>query len=199
MGQKKEYFRKPVVRVETARIRFPRVCPVCGKTASHTAKIQVVSGRKEYLVRSWDPYYSRYARRSMQSTSAPAKILPIYVCDDHQFLDAGHERYRTFCIVIDGFAMAFMFFALIFIGDALWRGKSIGFIPIGFTIFVAACMIASYFAFRSNALERAVRLVGFDAGIQNVLFLFENDWYRDEFVKENAMTAGLISWIIKND
>ena len=196
---KKEYFRKPVVRAETARIRFPRICPVCGKTATQTARIQIVSGRKEYLLRSWDPYYSRYARRSMPSNAAPAKILPIYVCEEHQFLDAGHERYRSFCLVIDGFAMAFLFFGLIFIGDALWREKPIGFVPLGFAFFFAAAMVASYFAFRPNALERAVRLVGFDSGIQNVLFLFENDWYRDEFVKENPMTSDLISWVVRNE
>lgn len=187
------------MRAETARIRFPQRCPVCGRPATHTARIKVAWGRKEYLRRSWDPYYSRYARRSLPSHSLTAKVLPIPVCDEHHFLDEGHERGRTFCIAVDGFAMAFLFFALLFIGDALWRGRQIGLVPIGFMLFFSLSILATYFVFRPNELQRAVRLVGFDAGMKNVLLLFENDWYRDEFLKENEMTSSLITWIRRTE
>jgi hypothetical protein len=198
MEKKKEYFPKPLVRAQTARMRFPRICPVCGKPATETARIEVAYGRKEYLLRSWDPYYSRYARRTFSSSLPPPKVLGIPVCEDHHFLDEGHERYRSLCLVIDGFSMAFMVFALLMTGDALWRGRAVGLVPIGFMLFFAASMIASIAAFRPTALQRAVRLVGFDSGMQNVLLLFENEWYRDEFIKENPMTSTLIRWIVRS-
>jgi hypothetical protein len=54
-------------------------------------------------------------------------------------------------------------------------------------------------AFMPNALARAVRIVGFDAGMQNVMIAFKNPEYRDEFMQENQMTADLVSWILKAD
>jgi hypothetical protein len=42
-----------------------------------------------------------------------------------------------------------------------------------------------------------MRIVGFDAGLQNIWLDFKNREYRDDFLKENPMTAELVSWVLK--
>jgi len=60
-------------------------------------------------------------------------------------------------------------------------------------------MIMTAIAFRPNALARAVKIIGFDVGMQNILLAFKSDSYRDEFIKENSMHSELVRWILKAD
>lgn len=197
MPGQRYYFEEPVVRINLARGHFPKICPVCGNKATKLARITIVAGRQQYLLRSWDPYYSPSIRRRQDLPKMKMKVLPIYTCDDHYFSDDGQERYKTLCIIIDGFAMAFLFFGLLFIGDSLNRGRSIGFWPMIFIAFFALSMFFSWLAFRPNLIERAVRIVGFDSGMQNVILEFRNKAYRDAVLEANPMSSELISWIVK--
>lgn len=194
---KREYFDIPVVRVESSRIRFPKICPVCGQPATKTARIQIAWDQKDYQGQySYVPHYMRGPRR-LQSQS-PSKVLLIPVCEDHNLTYDEQERIRSLCIVVNGFALAFLFFGLLLAGDALWRGRSIPPFSFSVILFFSASLLAGLFAFRRNVLERAVRIVGFDAGIRHILIRFEKDQYRDEFLAENSMSSELIRWIVKS-
>ncbi|MHA1769537.1 MAG: hypothetical protein ACTSV3_06745 [Candidatus Thorarchaeota archaeon] len=107
------------------------------------------------------------------------------VCSDHHFRHDDSERYRFLCILVDGFAMVFFVFGLMLLGDSLWRGRSPSLVFVANTIFFCVSVLATWYAFRPNALERAVRIVGMNIGSQNTLIRFENDWYRDVFLEEN--------------
>ncbi len=197
MNPRKHYFSRPVVRIDLARGQFPKICPICGERGTNLARITIVSGRKQYLLRSWDPYYDPFVRRRHGIPESKLKILPIYTCDNHYFSDEGHERYKSLCIIIDGFAMAFLFFALIFIGDSIARGQSITIWSMIFISFFALSMFLSRIAFRPNIVERAVKIIGFDPGMQNVILEFSNKAYRDAVIEANPMTSELVSWIVK--
>jgi hypothetical protein len=54
-------------------------------------------------------------------------------------------------------------------------------------------------AFQPNALAKAVNIVGFDLGMQNVMIAFKSPKYQNEFMEANQMTAELVSWILKAD
>jgi hypothetical protein len=54
-------------------------------------------------------------------------------------------------------------------------------------------------AFRPNVLERAVRIIGFDPGMRNVLLAFTSPRYREEFLNANQMNAELVTWIMRSD
>lgn len=199
MSPRKEYFDKPVVRVDTLKARFPRICPVCGSPATKIIRMKIASGGDQYLLRSRDPTFSPYVRRKHGPQQPEMKVLLVQVCEDHTDPDAGTDRYQTLCIIVDGFLVAFLFFSLLFMGDKISRGQPITFWPFLFIGLFVISMVLSAVAFMPNALAKAVRIVGFDAGMRNVLIAFKNPNYRDEFMKENQMTAELVSWILKAD
>ncbi len=197
MSPKRHYFDEPVVRIDLTRGHFPKICPICGERGTKLARITIVSGRKQYLRRSWDPYYDPLVRRRQGPSDPKLKILPIYMCDNHFFSDEGQERYKTLCIIVDGFAMAFLFFGLIFIGDSIARQRSISIWSTIFIVFFAMSMLFSWVAFRPNIIERAVRIIGFDSGMQNVILEFSNKDYRDAVIDANPLTSELVSWIVR--
>lgn len=199
MSPRKEYFDTPVVRVNTLKARFPKICPVCGSPATKIVRMKITTGRKEYLRREWDPAYSPYVRRKYGTPQPEMKVFPVQVCNDHSDPDAGSDRYQSLCLVVDGVLVGFLFFSLLYLGDLLWRGRPLTFWPFLFIGLFALAMVLSALAFMPNALAKAVRIVGFDVGMQNVLIAFKDARYRDEFMRENQMTAELITWIMKAD
>lgn len=199
MSPKKRYFDDPIVRVDLSRARFPKTCPVCGARATTLSRVTIVSGRPQYLRREWDPYYNPQVRRRNGIPQPDLRVLPIKVCDEHYYTDAGEDRYKSLCLIVDGLAMAFMFFGLVFLGDSLSRGRAISpWVSVFATIF-ALSMVITAIAFRPNALARSVKIIGFDSGMQNILLAFKNASYRDEFINENSMHSELVSWILKAD
>ena len=95
--------------------------------------------------------------------------------------------------------MAFFLFGLMFLGDAFYRGRPIPFWSVVFGVFFGLSMFLTWFAFRPNALERAVQILGFDPGMQNVLVVFKSQSYRETVIQDNPMSSELVSWIVKPD
>lgn len=199
MSPQKIHLDEPAVRVELSRVRFPKICPVCGAQASILSRITLSSRGPNYLNRAWDPYYSSYGSARQKLPQPKLRVIPMYVCEDHYHTDDGVERYKTCCFIIDGFAMAFFFFGLLFLGDAFYRGRPIPFWSMAFSAFFAFSMFLTWIAFRPNALQRAVRIVGFDPGLQNILLVFKDKSYRDTVIQDNPMSTELVSWIVKPD
>ncbi|MHA2071006.1 MAG: hypothetical protein ACW985_04410 [Candidatus Thorarchaeota archaeon] len=53
----------------------------------------------------------------------------------------------------------------------------------------------TYALLRPGPVEDAIKIIGFDGGFQHIWIQFKRTQYRDEFMKENAMTAELVKWI----
>ncbi len=191
MSPQKLYLEEPAVRVQLSRVRFPKVCPVCGAPASIRSRVTLSPGGTK-----WDSSFR--ARPKLKRFSRPTpKYLPIFVCEDHYYADDGEERYKSFCIIIDGLAMTFFFFGLIFLGDAFWRGRPLPFWSMVFSAFFAASLFFTWIAFRPSDFERAIKIVGFDPGMMNILIVFKDKSYRDMIIQDNPMTTELVSWIVK--
>ncbi len=107
------------------------------------------------------------------------------------------RRDKSLCFIIDGFTMFLFFFGLLFLGDAFSRGRPLPLWSVAFSVLFAISLFASWIAFRPKALQRAVKIVGFDSSMQNVLLAFENKSYQEAVLQENPMASELISWIIK--
>jgi len=201
MSPQKHYLDEPAVRIELSRVRFPKICPVCGAPASILSRITLSSRGSNYLNRAWDPYYTPSLSIPARRKLPPPKlrVIPIYVCENHYYTDEGVDRYKICCFIMDGFAMAFFVFGLMFLGDALNRGRPVPFWSVVFAIFFGLSMFLSWFAFRPNALERAVQILGYDPGMQNILIVFRSQMYRETVIKDNPMCSELVSWIVKPD
>ncbi|MFW9768669.1 MAG: hypothetical protein ACFFF9_16810 [Candidatus Thorarchaeota archaeon] len=198
MSLRKVYFDEPLVRVETAKARFPKTCPVCGNPATSIVQMRVASSGNKYIRRGRDPIYSPYVRRGKETPIPETKTLPIWVCEDHADPDAGTDRIQSLCIIVDGLLLGFLFFGLLFVGDSIARGRSISFWPVLFIGLFVVAMVMTVVAFQPNALAKAVEIVGFDLGMRNVMIAFKSSDYRNEFMEANLMTAELVSWILKS-
>lgn len=196
MSPQKHYFDEPVVSVNVSRVRFPKICPVCGVQASILSQIVLSSGGTR-----WDPSFRAPSRVMKQFPQVKPRVLRIFVCEDHDYSDDGdgEYRYKSFCIIVDGLAMVFFFFGLLFLGDAFSRGRPLPFWSVAFSALFAISLFFTWIAFRPNSLQRAVKIVGFDSGMQNVLLAFKDKSYQEAIIQENPMTSELVSWIVKPD
>ena len=196
VSPRKEFFEVPIVRVNTTRIRFPRICPICGSNATKTMRISTIPGRKQWLRPQWDPmFWSGTQRFGMSLSQAQTFIVP--VCEDHYYGDESKCRYRLLCIVADGILMVMSLFALASIGSDFWLGRASAFWVYPVLSFFAVAMALSYFAFKSDPFESCFRIIGFDAGLQHVWLQLKNHEYRDAFLNENPTSSELVSWIIR--
>ena len=98
-------------------------------------------------------------------------------------------------MVIDGIALGIMFLGVFFLGNYLWLGKGLHPSGLPMLFFFPFALLVTLFAFRSTPIESAIRIVGFDAALQNVLVDFKNSDYRDLFLQENPMNSELVKWI----
>ncbi len=196
MSPKKKYFKTPLVRAEIGRIRFPKMCPVCGSPATTDTLVTVTPGRKQYLSASWDPVYivPRLRRTFIRSHEMVRFSVP--VCDYHNYLDETEWRYKTLCLISDGLCAVATVLAYLVLGGTLWHNEPIPFWVVGMIMMFVVFMALTRLAFRPNPFQRSFGIVGFDAGVQNVLFKFKNKKYRQAFMRENPMIAELINWIV---
>ena len=195
MSPRKEYFDEPLVKVDFSKARFPRTCPVCGTPATKVVRMNIAKAGKYPLRPSLD-YLSPRGQGFQQSE---LKILPIQVCEDHSHPDDGTDRYQSLCIIVGGFLMVSVAFSLMIIGDSISRARPIPFWAFLYIGLFGLALLLSVVAFSPNALEKSVKIVGYDGGKQNVLIAFKRSDYREQFMNENQMTAELVSWIMRSD
>lgn len=119
---RKEYFKEPIIRVSTTRIRCPAICPVCGSNATKTMRISAVPGRKQWLRPEWDHDWSDTRRFGNSLSQGQMFIVP--VCEDHYYGDESKCRLRLLCVVADGILMAMSFLAVASIGSDFWLGQT---------------------------------------------------------------------------
>ncbi|MGY5855992.1 MAG: hypothetical protein RTS72_05280 [Candidatus Thorarchaeota archaeon] len=198
MSPRKEYFDEPLVKVNFSKARFPRTCPVCGSPATKVVRVKIAKTGKQYLRRSWEYAYGPYVRHRPKQLPE-MKAFPIQVCEDHAHPDAGSDRYQSLCLIVDGLLMASVVFSLLIIGDSIARVRPIAFWALACIGLFGVALLLTAVAFSPNALEKSVKIIGFDGGMQNVLIAFRRSDYREQFINENQMTAELVSWIMRSD
>ncbi|MFX1560516.1 MAG: hypothetical protein ACFFBL_07995 [Promethearchaeota archaeon] len=198
VSPRKEYFDEPLVKVDLLKARFPRTCPVCGAPATDVVRMKIAKTGKQQLRRTWDYPYSPYIRHTSESPKHQMPVLLIQVCEDHAHPDDGTDRYQSLCFIVDGLLMAFVIFSLLFIGDRIARSHPIPLWPFVYIGFFGLALMATKIAFSPNALEKAVSIIGLGPG-KDILLAFKRPEYRELFLKENQMTAELVSWIIRSD
>lgn len=189
MGARRFYFDEPIVRIGIESARFPRVCPICGDSATHPARIWASPHRYE------TPLHA--TRSGPRIGSKGTKALLLYVCDEHYQSDEGQGNSRIACTLGNGIMVALLLFAIMGAGADLWIGRPINpftylivflfFVVIGFSIL----------AFKPGPLQQSVKVIGFDLGFQNMWLQFKNSEYRDRFMEENSLKAELVKWIAK--
>ncbi|MDF1539985.1 MAG: hypothetical protein P1Q69_13900 [Candidatus Thorarchaeota archaeon] len=189
MSAKKQYFDEPIVRIGIEDARFPRICPICGMTADHPARIWASPKERE------NPRYNQTAKARILSKGA--KTLLVYVCEDHYQSDDGLGNSRLVCTLGNGIMISLLVFAILIAGSDLWSGRPIN--NVFYLVVLSFLLVVglSVFTFNPGPLASSIKVIGFDIGFQNMWLQFKRSDYRERFVEENAMRAELVSWIAK--
>jgi hypothetical protein len=190
-------FKEPIVRVKVSGMRFPKVCPVCGDSATTKTRVSTIPNKKTWLRPGWDPAFTPSVRRRLGITTPPTSTFLVPVCDNHIISDESDCRYRTLCMVSNGLIIAIGVFSLMTVGSDLWLGRGFGLGGFMAIFLLSIAISSSIVAFRSRPLEAAFKIIGFDYGTQYVYIGFKDTNYRQMFLEENEMNAELVSWIVR--
>jgi len=87
-------------------------------------------------------------------------------------------------------------FALMFISYDVSSGRGIHPISTFYIFTLVFSLVVGYIAFRPNALESSLKIIGFDFDVQNVWFQFKNPEYRRRFIQENQMGSEIVNWVV---
>jgi len=197
LTRNKKVFSEPLVRAKISRLRFPKLCPVCGEPTTATTLITTSPKSKRYLRPHWDPAFYSRSRKRLGLSSPQKKTFLVPVCNSHEIVDDGDWRMRSIAFLFVAVIASSSIFVLMFAGSDIWNGYGIRpWVP-GYFLVLAISIIVAYLVFRPNVLESAVKIVGFDFDIQHVWFYLKNPEYRRRFIEENEMNAELVSWIVK--
>ncbi|MHA1906860.1 MAG: hypothetical protein ACW98Y_06175 [Candidatus Thorarchaeota archaeon] len=198
MTPQKEFFKEPLIRVPVDRIRFPSICPICGDKATKPARIAATPSKNRYLRPEWDPAFHPSVRRRANLKPPETKSLLLHVCAEHYKSDEGDTNYKVVCLAGNGFLAFAFIFALFIIGGDLWIGRALNPLPLSILVIFPLSLLVTIIAFRAGALAASVKIVGFDSGFQSIWFQFKRNDYRDAFMELNAMSAELVSWIMRS-
>jgi len=196
MGERK-FFNNPIIRAKINRIRFPKSCPVCGRPATTTTWITTTPQKKRWLRPDWNPGFSPTRRNRFGLSPPEKKNFLIGVCDDHQISDDGVRKLRGLSIFFVTIVASTSIFVLMFAGSEFWAGNGIQLWVEEYFVVLIISIIIGYIAFRPNALESSVKIIGFDFDVQYVWLHLKNEEYRRKFLEENALSAELVTWIVK--
>ncbi|RLI54828.1 MAG: hypothetical protein DRO87_05065 [Candidatus Thorarchaeota archaeon] len=134
----------------------------------------------------------RYGLPSHQTRS-----FVIGVCEDHDVNDAAEERARVLVMLLASLMGGSVFLALMFAGSQVASGGGLpGWVPPYIAVLLLS-LILGYWAFRPNALESAVKIVGFDFDVQNVWLHIKSSEYLRRLLEENPMNVELVNWVVK--
>jgi hypothetical protein len=151
--------------------------------------------KKQWLRPMWDPGFTPSSRRRFGISQPQTKILIVPVCEDHLYSGDAVRQYRACCLLTDGIALGIMLFGIFTVGNYLWTGRGLYLSGLPWLFFFPFTLLVTLIAFRSTPLESAIRIVGFDAALQNVLIEFKSHDYRDAFLQDNPMNSELVKWV----
>ncbi len=191
----RHYFDEPIVRTKVSRVRFPKICPVCGASSSTTTRIYANPGHRVWLRPGWDPRFNPWGKN--QQLNDITKSFLVEVCEDHSISDNAEMRMRGLSTVIASIVAGVSIFALFYAGADYWARRPVSPWVYSYLFVLALSLVFVYVSFRPSALESSFRIIGFDFEMQYVWFALSNLTYRDSFVKENSMNAELVTWIVK--
>ncbi len=189
-------FDDPLVKFKMNSVRFPKICPVCGKKATTVVRMSFVPGRKRALTAFWDPMYMGTRMRKQLMPDAHPRTLIVPVCEDHRYSSDDYCRARTLCIT-GGFIFSIIaWFAFLNIVNPLTHGQPgptwAYLILAGFAVVLGTAWVT----FRPREVERVIKIIGFDAALEDAVVEFKNKEYQEAFLRENPHSQ-LISWIVK--
>ncbi len=187
-GLRKETFNSPVIKVPIHKMRFPRICPVCGLEANETTRLTLYKNAVPSMGARWG--------QDLKKKLSGKRALLVHVCEDHKFTDDEEMNYKTLCACSNGLLFSLFLFSFFWIGSDFWLGRPLNVVNLSIGVAFFFSVIASVYAFRTNPLKEYLRVIGSDRDQRFLWLELRNEAYREEFMKENAVQAELVSWVV---
>jgi hypothetical protein len=172
--RERQYFKEPLVRVKMSWLHFPKICPVCCSPSTSTIQITTTPQSKQWLRPHWNSAFYAGNRRGLGFLVPAAKSFLVPVCEEHTFSDDGTIRMRGLAMLLAALLSGMSVFALIFVGYDISSGRGIHPLSIIYIMGLVLSLAFGYIAFRPNALESSIRIIGFDFDMQHVWLQFKN-------------------------
>jgi len=129
--------------------------------------------------------------------NAETKSFLVDVCEDHAVSDNAEMRVRALSSIIASIVAGASFFAILYAGSDYWAGRAVSPWVYSYLLILGLSLLFVYVSFRPSPIEASLKIIGFDFELQHVWLAMNNRSYRDIFLKENSMSAELVSWIVK--
>ncbi|TFG33773.1 hypothetical protein EU527_06800 [Candidatus Thorarchaeota archaeon] len=193
----RKFFDEPIVRIKIGRIRFPKICPVCGAISTTSTWITTTPRRKQWLRPHWKPGFYASERKRLGLTLEEKKSFQVHICENHYISDDGEWRFRILAMLLISITVSLSIFFFIISGNSIWNGGGINPGIRGYFAILLASIVIGYLAFKPNALESAFQIIGFDFDVQYVWLKLKNPDYRAKLVEDNPLNVELVNWIVK--
>ncbi len=191
----RKYFDEPIVRARISRLRFPKTCPVCCAPSTSISTVSATPQNKQWLRPHWNPAFYARERRRIGLPNPITKSFLVHVCEEHHITDDGDARMRCLAMLFAALLSGLSIFALIFVGSDLSSGRGIHPLAIAYLVGLSLSLTFGYVAFRPNALEASVRIIGFDFDFERVWLELKNAEYRRQFIMENQAISEIVNWV----
>lgn len=156
----------------------------------------MAGSRSRMLIRfHWNASFIDSGTRSAKRPES--KAFRIEVCEDHKITDEAEMRLRGLATCLATLMFGSTVFALMFAGSDIWAGQPIAGWVYPYMIFLVLTVLFGYVAFRPNPLESAMKIIGFDFEMQHVWLQVKRRDYLDALMRENPISAELVSWVVK--
>ena len=175
--------RDVLIRVDSTRVEFPRICPVCGLEATrhrHIYRTKKKIGKDSISARR------RYDRWLPPLPSPSTRFsFDVPVCEKHYKSLSDLQQERSITAIITGLAAPISIILGVFIAFN-WYDKIV--VPSGYYATFAFTFIALIWGLRglgATDLDRAISIVDFVQGNPIVVIRVKARWYADEVLAMN--------------
>ena len=172
-----------LIRVDSARVEFPRICPVCGQKA--TKRRQIYRTKKD-VVKDSISTKIRYSRWFPPAPSPSLRLsFEVPVCEKHYKSPSDLQQDRSITTIVTGLAAPISIIIGVFLAFNWYDGINP---PLGYYAVFAVSLIALIWGLRrlgATDLDRAISIVDFVQGNPMVVIRVRARWYVDEILSLN--------------
>jgi hypothetical protein len=186
--------RDTFISIESERLHFPTICPVCSRPTTEESMIAAISTKERIAasqMRAWDRFYmsrSAYSRKLVRE-GMDVRRLVLPVCEDHVISALDRGKMRVIFGLLAGFSILGLIWQSAFIAFQIYDGLQIAPATWLLLAFYAIVAVISISVLGPTAIDRAIKVVDTAFGGNFLLLKVKNPEYADELVRLNPMTA----------
>jgi len=175
-----------LVRLESADIKFPKVCPICGEPA--TKKGIILTSLRIRSNPRFSPR-SGYIQWPRQPPTHVRKGLDIPICEQHFLSDAAKKRIRGPSGVCGGLLVLLLLFVITNVVFRLMDRMPVSFYWYLLLVLSLGLSVITLLQLGPSELDTAISIKRVEIGSSWIVLKLRNQWYLDELLRLNPETT----------